>query len=189
MKWACTQWLDAGVSLFSCVYVHSPTLPQRTGRDVSGSLWCCSARRGVEPLTTGSRRAECLWCHSSDPNIRGTVTSPGCVHWVLRNPNVGVSGLMLLFPYVGGWLFSVFFSFVPQILGASGTLVIVRFKAFVSLSFMLHCDIECVSNEWKASIKAHHNSMLVFLWDHFGVSFNRLMSTRSQQRALHMTEY
>lgn len=33
-KWACTAWLDAGVSLYSCVYVHSPTLPLRTGRDV-----------------------------------------------------------------------------------------------------------------------------------------------------------
>lgn len=48
---------------------------------------------------------------------------------------------------MGGGLFSIFFSFVPQILGASGTPVIVYFKAFVSLSFMLHCDIECVSDE------------------------------------------
>lgn len=48
---------------------------------------------------------------------------------------------------MGGWFFSIFFSFVLHILGASGTPVIVYFKAFVSLSFMLHRDTECVSNE------------------------------------------
>lgn len=69
---------------------------------------------------------------------------------------------------VGGWLFSIFFSFVLQTLGASVTPVIVYFKGFVSLSFMLHRDTDCVSNEWKASFKAHHNLMLVFLWDQLG---------------------
>jgi len=39
------------------------------------------------------------------------------------------------------------FSFVLQLLGASGIPVRVYFKAFVSLSFMLHCDIQCASNE------------------------------------------
>lgn len=48
---------------------------------------------------------------------------------------------------MGGWLLSIFFSFVLQILGASGTPVTVYFKVFVSLSFMLHCDIERASNE------------------------------------------
>lgn len=48
---------------------------------------------------------------------------------------------------MGGWLFSIFSSFVLQIHGASGTPVIVYFKAFVSLSFVLHCDIERASNE------------------------------------------
>lgn len=46
-----------------------------------------------------------------------------------------------------GWLFVIFFSFVLQLLAASGIPVSVYFKAFVSLSFMLHRDIEHASNE------------------------------------------
>ena len=48
---------------------------------------------------------------------------------------------------MGGRLFFIFISFVLQQLRASGIPVGVYFKPFVSLSFMLHRDIECASNE------------------------------------------
>lgn len=175
MKWACTQWLDAGVSLTA---VCTCTVPRfhwgRAGMSVGPSKAALHRRELHWPLGAIQQNICTITDiviyhrhHSSDPNIGGTVTFPGSVHWVLRNPDVGVSGLMLLFPGECGWMVVLyfFFFFCLQILGASGTAVIVYFKAFVSLSFVLHRDIECVSNEWKA----HQNSMLVFLWDHFGV--------------------
>lgn len=48
---------------------------------------------------------------------------------------------------MSGWLFFILFSFVLQLLRPSGIPVSVYFKAFVSLSFMLHRDIERASNE------------------------------------------
>lgn len=64
-----------------------------------------------EPQNTGSHTAEYLWCHRSDPNINGTVTSPGCVHLVSRNPGVRISRLTLLSSGECGWMVVLHFLF------------------------------------------------------------------------------
>ena len=70
-----------------------------------------SARREVEPLNAGSQTAEYLRYRRSDPNVSGTVTSPGCVPQVSRNPGVGISGLTLLLSGECGWTVVLYFHF------------------------------------------------------------------------------
>lgn len=126
MKWACTQWLDAGASLTA---VCTCTVPRfhwgQAGMSVGPSKAALHRRELHWPLGAIQQNICTITDiviyhrhHSSDPNIGGTVTSPGCVHWVLRNPDVGVSGLMLLFPGECGWMVVLyfFFSFVSKYL-------------------------------------------------------------------------